>query len=553
MRDSRTLISLAAASLLSLTAAAALAQETPLLYLSSPRPHTVISGNVPLDVRCFATSTQECQRLCVDVRGRTQTATACVDRTSSTPPGTLMLLTRPFPAFESGEELTLTISGSVSAGTESSATYGPLYIERSPKLVAVHRVQGSILDFDADRVMFLSQFQSLGILDRASQQVSWLATLPQDPPGSTPTYGALTPSGAAIQSGYGRIFTSVNGVWTRITSGRLDAVNGDSLVWVTEDGGRAYAHTPSTGWSRGIWSRTGSDSPFQADIAASGDIYYATYEEPFIRHLLVGTLGDHPGNLERPITDGTNVAGRWSDGSTSSSFLYTADGEEVALGDSIAGDPAGLLLHAGHAGFLRSDGDVNQVWLRTPDGELHQLSSFETSSQLDQQKLRVGHDGISDAGEVVFLNEGKRYIGRPGAAPEEISSALGHARWFDGSWYVTLGNTLFRVEATGAAAPPVAALRAGSKGLEGYDKEVVVRPIGDDALEEEPALLRRHGSDALPALSDLEEATGLAGDAPDGAQAAAGCSAGGSAGPGSGAAAFAALAGLALARRRRRA
>ncbi|WP_437740375.1 MYXO-CTERM sorting domain-containing protein [Sorangium sp. So ce1504] len=553
MRDSRTLISIVAASLLSLTAAAALAQETPLLYLSSPRPHSVISGNVPLDVRCFATSTQACQRLCVEVRGRTQTASACIDRTSSSSPGTLMLLTRPFPAFESGEELTVTLSGNAGAGSEATATFGPLLIERSPKLVAVHRVQGSILDFDAARVLFLNQFQSLGVLDRASQQVSWLATLPQDPPGSTPTYGALTPSGAAIQSGYGRIFTSVDGVWTRITTGRLDAVNGDSLVWVTEDGGRAYAHTLSTGHSRGIWSRTGSDSPFQSDIAATGDIYYATHEEPFIRHLLVGTLGDHPGNLERPITDGTNVAGRWSDGSTSSSFLYTADGAEVALGDSIAGDPAGLLLHAGHAGFLRSDGDVNQVWLRTPDGELHQLSSFATSSQLDQQKLRVGHDGISDSGEVVFLNEGKRYIGRPGAAPEEISSALGHARWFDGGWYVTLGNTLFRVEAAGATAPPVAALRAGSKGLEGYYEEVVVRPIADNALEDEPALLRRDESDALPDLSDLEEASDLAGDAPDGAQAAAGCSAGGSAGPGGGAAAFAALAGLALARRRRRA
>ncbi|WP_437980672.1 hypothetical protein [Sorangium sp. So ce117] len=157
-----------------------------------------------------------------------------------------------------------------------------------------------------------------------------------------------------------------------------------------------------------LLSLTAAAALAQEHIAATGDIYYATHEEPFIRHLLMGTLGDHPGNLERPITDGTNVAGRWSDGSTSSSFLYTADGEEVALGDSIAGDPAGLLLYAGHAGFLRSDGDVNQVWLRTPDGELHQLSSFETSSQLDQQKLRVGHDGISDSGEVVFLNEGKR-------------------------------------------------------------------------------------------------------------------------------------------------
>ncbi len=32
-------------------------------------------------------------------------------------------------------------------------------------------------------------------------------------------------------------------------------------------------------------------------------------------------------------------------------------------------------------------------------------------------KLRVGHDGISDTGEVLFLNGGKRYLGRAGVRP----------------------------------------------------------------------------------------------------------------------------------------
>jgi hypothetical protein len=93
----------------------------------------------------------------------------------------------------------------------------------------------------------------------------------------------------------------------------------------------------------------------------------------------------------------------------------------------------------------QSDGAVNHIWLRTPSGDEHQLSSFATPSQFDQQELRIGHNGISDTGEVMFLNNKKRYIGRPGAAPEEISSDLGHGRWFDGDWYVPLGDTLFRM------------------------------------------------------------------------------------------------------------
>ncbi|WP_437524023.1 hypothetical protein WME79_35205 [Sorangium sp. So ce726] len=525
----------------------------PYLWLSSPRMRSVVGSSTPLDARCSAVPPRSCQSLCVEVRGRTHTASACNVRTASSPPDPLKLLARPFTEFESGEELTITLSGNNGVGPDVTTTLGPFYVEQNPALTAVQRAPGAILDFDAERILFLDPDYLLGVLDRGTQRVTWLATLPPDPPGSSPTYGALTPSGAVVQSGTSRIFTSVDGVWTRISRGRLDAVNADSLVWTTDDEDRAYLHTIATGLNQSIWNRPGSESPFQADIAASGDVYYGTYEEPWIRRLLTGRLGNHPGDLQRPITDGTNVAGRWSNGDTSSSYLYTAAGEEVFLGDSISGNSAGLVLHAGHAGFLMSDGEVNQVWLRTSDGELHQVSDFTTSSLFDQQNLRVGHDGISDEGEVLFLNEGKRYIGRPGAAPEEIGSDLGHGRWFDGSWYVTVGDTLFQVAREGAAVAGLrgVALRAAPEDtMDGY-QEVVVSPIAGAALER-PMRLNRLEPDAMPDLSEIDEATDLAGDASsDGASAAAGCSAGGSAGPGSGAAAFAAFVGLALARRRR--
>ncbi|WP_437635639.1 hypothetical protein [Sorangium sp. So ce854] len=523
---------------------------SPLLWLSTPRPHSVVAGNTPLDARCLATPPNECRSVCVEVRGRTHTASACNDRSESSAPGTLKLLTRPFLAFESGEELTVTITGNVGVGADVSTTFGPIYIERSPNLTAVQRAPGNILDFDATRILFLDRYDQLGVLDRATQEVSWITRLPPDPPGSSPSYGALTPSGAVVQSATTRIFTWVDGAVSRMARGRLDAVSGDLLVWTAQGEDRAFLHRLSTGLNESIWNEPGSTSPFQADITASGDVYYGTYEEPWIRRLYAGRLGDHPGNLQRPITDGTNVAGRWWDGRTSSSYLYTADGEEVFLGDSISGNSAGLLLHAGHAAFLRSDGVVNQVWLRTADGEQHQLSSFETSSQFDQQKLRVGHDGISDGGEVVFLNDGKRYIGRPGVAPEEIGSDLGHARWIDEGWYVTIGDTLFQVAPQEAEIieVPGLALFAGAKGVDGF-QEVVIAPIAGAALES-PARVSRLEPDALPDLSGVDGATGLDGD---GASAAAGCSAGGAAGPGGGVAAFAAIAGLALARRRRRA
>ncbi|AUX39093.1 hypothetical protein SOCE26_004750 [Sorangium cellulosum] len=529
----------------------------PILWLSSPRSQRVIAGNTPLDARCIATEPYECRVLCMNVRSATRSETVCRTRDASTRPGTLYLLARPSRAFAAGEVLTVTLTGDVGVGTEiQPSVVSPIYVETSPKLVAVQAAPGVILDFDATRILFIHEGYQIGIVDRATREVAWISAMLPDPAGSVPSYGALTPSGAVIQSATGRIFVWRDGVWRKIAHGRLDAVNGDRLVWTMNNDRWGYVHSIPEGTNSSIWNRPDSSSPFQADLSASGDVYWGTYDEPWIRHLGVRRLGSHPGNLQRPITDGTNVAGRWWDGDTSSSYLYTAEGEEVFLGDSISGNSAGLLLHAGYAGFLKSDGAVNQVWLRTPDGEQHQLSSFATSSLFDQQRLRVGHDGISDDGEVLFLNGGKRYIGRPGAEPEEISSDLGHGRWFDGSFHVTLGDTLFRVASKGGAAAGFAArseaLRDDLAEVDGLQRFVSM-PM--DLEAEAPALALHHlEPDALPSLSDEEPSADLAGDElGEDLPAGVGCSAAGAAGSRGGAAAFAAaLAGLALARRGRR-
>ncbi|AUX19751.1 hypothetical protein SOCEGT47_002030 [Sorangium cellulosum] len=526
----------------------------PLIRMTSPLPSSTVAGNPRVYIQCLGTAPYECAQLCGYFRTQTRDlGSQCFARQAGAPPGPLWFAAAPSPAPLPGEVVTVRVSVRLSNDRELGRTLGPLYYESSPKLVALHSVPGAILDFDATRILFLDHYQRLGVFDRATQEMRWAATLPPDPSTGS-SYGALTPYGAAVQSGTGRIFVWRDGVWRKIvTTGRLDAVSGDALVWTTDDEDRAYAHTVSTGINTPLWNRPGTVTPFQTDISPSGDIYYATYEEPWIRRFGVSRLGYHPGKLQRPITDGTNVAGRWWNGSTSSSYLFTADGEEVFLGDSISGNSAGLLLHAGYAGFLRSDGAANQVWLRTPEGEMYQLSDFAASSLFDQQKLRVGHDGISDDGEVLFLNGGKRYIGRPGVEPEEIGSALGHARWVDGNALVTIGNTLFQVVSEAAPAAPSAetgeALLAGAAGPDGPDA-----PAAGEAQEPAPAaLLPGHEPDALPVLDDAS-APQLASDASSGGlPAGVGCSAGRSAAPGSGLAALAAaIAGLAVARRGRR-
>ncbi|WP_438030676.1 hypothetical protein [Sorangium sp. So ce233] len=519
-------------------------------------PNGTLTAGQRFDAKCIPTPPYQCTSLRAEFRSADGDVTFWTDERWSQA-GRLYLKESQWGdnyEIPSGRTYTLTIEASDGVGG-ISRTIGPIHVDRSPRLTVVQRAPGAILDFDATRFLVLDHHGRIGISERATQAVTWIETMPQGE-GIAPlsaVYGALTPSGAVYQTMNGYIRSWVNGSRNAVArAARLDAVNGDTAVWTTNSDDWAVAHTLSTGTSRTIWFSTGSRSPFQADITASGGIYFGTYESGSIVGPGGSLFGDHEGNLQRPITDGTNVVGRWWDGRSSSSYLYTADGEEVFLGDSITSSSAGLLVHAGHAGFLKTDGAVNQVWLRTPDGEQHQISSFATSSQFDQTKLRVGHDGLSDAGEVLFLNDGKRYIGRPGGAPERISTSLGHGRWLDGSWYVTIGNTLFQVASAGGSPARLAATAAFAPEV---GAEVLSTSFTGDELLDVPVSVRDlHEPDALPVSSDGAELTGDDADTGgDLAPAAAGCSASGPAGSPNGAAALAAaLSGLlALARRSR--
>ncbi|WP_438015416.1 hypothetical protein WMF18_31710 [Sorangium sp. So ce315] len=546
----------------------------PTMWVVSPRPYTPITRDTPIIARCVGAPPYSCLKFSVTVSSQFRKAET-LNAVQSTIRGAMELTLPPLsPPLQSGEVLKIRLrsenpGGGVLSLPASYGTYAPAYyVEESPKLSVVQRAPGAIVDFDATRILFLDHYYQLGVVDRATELVTYIGEL-QLPNQNTRTedYGALTPSGVVMQSWNGYLFAWANGVFSRTERrGWIDAVNGDSLLWMTPDEDRINLLTLTTDVDTTFHLRPGTTSPFQADIAASGDIYYSTHEEPSIRGPGELRLGNHPGYLQRPITDGTNVAGRWWNGAVCSSYLYTADGQEVFLGDSRQGDAAGLLVHAGYTAFLKSDGAANQVWVRTPAGDLHQLSDLPTPSRFDQQRLRIGHDGISDTGEVVFLNDGKRYIGRPGEDPEEISSELGHARWFDGGWYVTLGNTLFEVATGGGTTGDGAAAAEGMAGrpfMERWEEELellLTAPLAADTAE--PPAPDPSDPEAAPGTFEDFEAplsgdlagAGALGDPPPAAM---GCSAGRSAAgqnEGSrGAAALAsALVGLTLARRGRR-
>lgn len=543
----------------------------PSVWVTSPRPNRTLTGDTRIAATCVGTPPYSCTQF--KARVRSQVRDEVLVGVPSSVPGRMDVLQTLSSPLQSGEVLTVRLEAMDGVGP---VWYGPTiggglgfydwalprtYVERSPRLTAVQRAPGAILDFDATRVLFIDHALQIGVVDRVTQQVTWHGELqPHHEWMDKPGQGALTPSGVIMQAWYGYIFMWRDGVLDRTPrKGRLDAVNGDTLLWTRADDDETLVHTLSTGAATSFGLAPGSASQFQADITASGDIYYSTHEEPWIHGPGGIRLGDHLGFLQRPISDGTNVAGRWWNGSVSSSYLYTADGAEVFLGDSKTGDAAGLLLHAGYAAYLKSDGAVNQVWLRTPAGDEHQVSDFVTPSQLDQQELRVGHGGISDTGEVMFLNDRKRYIGRPGSAPEQISSDLGHGRWFDGDWYVAIGDTLFKVMSTEAPALHLVAspgeVRVDAEEEAQHDLTLTALAPGEplDPWTRSGDLL--HMPDAsLASFRDPRAATHAGPRAPDEEpSAAAACSIGQAACSGRGVALLSvALLGLSLSRRRRR-
>ncbi|KYF81704.1 hypothetical protein BE17_38260 [Sorangium cellulosum] len=175
----------------------ATAERTVLRYLPltfrlvSPRPNSVVSGRPRIQLQCIGAAPYECEYACAEIRSQTRSVgSACGARREGAPAGPLQFSVYPSSDVQPGEVLSISVSsGLAGLGREFRDTVGPLYVESSPKLTAVYTAPGVILDFDATRILFIDRYQQLGVLDRATQAITWIATLPPDPAGRVPTYG----------------------------------------------------------------------------------------------------------------------------------------------------------------------------------------------------------------------------------------------------------------------------------------------------------------------------------------------------------------------------
>jgi hypothetical protein len=108
-------------------------------------------------------------------------------------------------------------------------------------------------------------------------------------------------------------------------------------------------------------------------------------------------------------------------------------------------------LAGGFTAFLRpTAANVQQVWVLSPGHVQNRIETLGASSSIE---------AINPAGEVMFTNGGRRYLGAANVPPKDVSSSLGFPIWRCGRWFVVIGGTAFRIEGAGddggsGCAPP---------------------------------------------------------------------------------------------------
>ncbi len=352
---------------------------------------------------------------------------------------------RPGPAF-----IAFTAIDSRGQRTESLVA---IELEPSPVLTETLTLDGRILDLDEGRVLLLDfDGARIKIYDRQSQQYTVIATR-SDLAGLRPS--RLTPLGALIAIDYGANppFCSLY-EWRAGQLNLLDniqectslAVAGRYAIW-KKNQGLTFRDLQTS------MNVTATADAAGASVAPNGDVVFGAGGDYQIRRWSGGMTtqltADSYRNLS-PLTDGIHVIyKRLQAGGTApaSLMLATADGG-VALdmnGGALPVSPGRTYqLAGGWIAFVDVWGGARQVFARDPQGTATRLTSFGPPVLLGTDAVI---DAMSSGGEVMVVRGERRYLTAPNRAPCKVSAGSGESWWMGDAWHLSLGRSLFRVNA----------------------------------------------------------------------------------------------------------
>jgi len=318
----------------------------------------------------------------------------------------------------------------------------------NPKLHAFYKAPKIILDFKDSSIFAIGETPlDPGIINI----VTGSETLILDTLGKSP----IQNRGSAFLTDYGAVFTGGSNIydWNR-----------DSLVRLTKSYSDTRFNNKYFGWSsfeelhlRDLSSKSNkiiaTNNRNGFDIAENGLIVYATNAGGFHSNIWsykdgVNTPLINDNRSFAPLTDGKIIVytkGPTYDGPDS---IYMYDGVNSTLLSTHGGRYGGANWYMIDNGFITfTDRDIaghTQIFLRDTLGNIVQLTHSGTSSS--------AIENLNRKGDVVFVTDGLRYLSKFNDTIVQISTAIGKTYYVDSSWYVVLGNVIFKAD-TGGSLP----------------------------------------------------------------------------------------------------
>jgi hypothetical protein len=375
-------------------------------------------------------------------------------------------------ASSAGQTQIITFSAVDSANQVTTVSV-TVIVDTSPNLGAGYVVPGVVLDFDGRRILYRKPDGSVVIRDVGTSTDTTIGTALSASSLKVTPVGWLTSVGAAwisLPGGYpdpmaayewraGQATNFTNGSSTDVSSGYLQ-VNGD---WAFFAIGRTLRNL-ATGTEATITWPTYQGPASMGTVmywalAPNGDVFGFGQDPstqpmtcPVVRYhdgafSTIGTVAKCDSFPRGTVTDGVSVVytGEVAGLGSYQTAMMDLNGVETNLGAvrssyQIGGNGlpgTGWAATSGWVAFLKQDVSlVQQVWTRSPQGMLAQISPFSSDSFIET---------LNGAGEVMFLTSTERYFGIAGSLPTPISPPSGRSVSACGKWYVLLGTSVLEV------------------------------------------------------------------------------------------------------------
>ncbi|KFE63999.1 hypothetical protein [Hyalangium minutum] len=336
----------------------------------------------------------------------------------------------------------------LSGSQSSSEVVRSIYVENSRRLVPVVSVPGSVIDFDAQRVLFVDEQRRARVLDRTSGQIdtllenlqinSYICGLSCN---RSYDIGHLMPGGAILGTRNMELLQVQDGQRSSLAEfswnlysplSRYYRITGSHLAYF-EANQRWGLLNFSTG------TRTSLPSEFAANWLGEDGTLLGSTRNLLLRYRneqVEQVFAEAEGTVKFPIAEGDDQVYLLEKPNQVSETVLLRAGQRHVLSDTPGS--ASFLLSKGWVAFTRLGGGVNQVWLRSPAGVEEQVSSWG----LPSAPVMLGPDGT-----VVYVMNSQYYLAGPGSPSVPVAGTTANLlKWMEGRPHLVVTDTVFRME-----------------------------------------------------------------------------------------------------------